>query len=685
MKISAAWLREFVDVKVDDRRLADDLTMAGIAVESISGEGEGAVFETEITTNRVDAMNHYGIARECAALYDLDLKPLHPKLPAAKGKAAFPIEIQESDLCRRFSGRVLRNVRVVPSPAAVARRLELAGSHSISNAVDATNYTLMQMGKPTHAFDLDTLAGGRIIVRLAHDGERLRTLDGIERKLTCEDLVVADGARPVALAGVMGGFDTMITAKTRNLVIESAWWDPLTTRKMARRHGLHTDASHRFERGADLDSTVLSTNLVAAFILETGGGELEGEIIDVMGKPLDRPAVRLRRSEVRRILGIEIPAADIERMLRRLGFGLSAIEAGWTATLPSWRLDVEREIDLIEEIARIYGYERFPNTLPTFAGAVVELPQAAHEARARATLLGLGYHAAISTTFISREDATTFSSEPAVELANPLSEEAAVVRNSLAPLMLDMVAHNLNRGRDQVRLFETGHVFAALGSATTMGSATEERNVLAFAATSSALGAGSATGAGSRDPLAEFRSFKGDLEALLGIFQHSSLYFDAQAGSYYHPGRSGRAVMDGATVARFGQVHPQVAAARKLRADVFLAEVQLDRLCRSPLRQVRYQSVPRFPAVERDFSFVFGDDVAFEKIRNAVEALKLTELRGLAPAEVFRGGAVSAGKYSLLLRATFQAAERTLRDDEVNAWAGKIIEALQKLGGTLRA
>ncbi|MGH9602653.1 MAG: phenylalanine--tRNA ligase subunit beta [Terriglobales bacterium] len=674
MKISAAWLREFVDVKVDDRRLADDLTMAGIAVESVSGEGADAVFETEITTNRVDAMNHYGIARECAALYDLDLKPLEPKLPAAKGKASFPIEVAEPELCRRFTGRVLRNVKLVPSPANVARRLELAGSHSISNAVDATNYTLIQMGKPTHAFDLDTLQGGKIIVRRARDGEKLRTLDGVERKLTSEDLVVADGARPVALAGVMGGYDTMITANTRNMVIESAWWDPLTIRKMGRRHGLHTDASHRFERGADIDSTVLSTNLVAAFVLETGGGELEGEIIDVLGKPLERPAVRLRKTEVRRILGIEIPAAEIERMLRRLGFGLTAADGAWTVALPSWRLDVEREIDLIEEIARVYGYERFPNTLPAFSGAVVELPHATHDARVRATMLGLGYHAAISTTFISHEDAKTFSGEPPVELANPLSEEAAVMRNSLAPLMLDMVAHNLNRGRNDVRLFETGHIFAASGSQT------DERNVLAFAATSSALGA-----AVGGDVLAQFRSFKGDMEALLGLFQHSALYFDAQAGSYYHPGRSARAVMDGTTIARFGQVHPEIAAARKLRSDVFLAELQLERLYRGPLHQARYQSLPRFPAVERDFSLVFGDDVTYDRIRSAVEALKLSELRSFAPAEVFRGGAVPAGKYSALLRATFQAADRTLRDDEVNAWARQIIQALEKLGGSLRA
>lgn len=675
MKISAAWLREFVNVKVDDRRLADDLTMAGIAVESVSGAGADAIFETEITTNRVDAMNHYGIARECAAVYDLDLAPLEPKLPAPKGKTSFPIEIAEPELCRRFTGRVLRNIKVGSSPAAVARRLELIGSHSISNAVDATNYTLVQMGKPTHAFDLDTLEGGKIIVRLARAGETLRTLDGIARKLTSEDLVVADGKRPVALAGVMGGYDTMITAKTRNVVIESAWWDPLTIRKMGRRHGLHTDASHRFERGADFDSCILSTNLVAAFILETGGGELEGEIIDVMGKPLDRPAVRLRQSEVRRMLGVEIPAADIERMLRRLGFVLTAAEGGWNVALPSWRLDVEHEIDLIEEIARIYGYERFPNTLPAFSGAVVELPHAAHDARVRATMLGLGYNAAISSTFISGADANTFSSEPAVGLANPLSEEAAVMRNSLAPLMLDMVAHNLNRGRDDVRLFETGHVFAQSGSAT------DERNVLAFAATGNALAAVS-----GGDALAQFRSFKGDMEALLGLFQHSALYFDAQTGAgYYHPGRSARAVMDGTTVARFGQIHPEIAAARKLRSEVFLAEVQLERLYRGPLRRAQYQSLPRFPGVERDFSFVFSDDVTYERIRSVVEALKLPELRGFRPAEVFRGGAVPAGRYSLLLRATFQAADRTLRDDEVNGWARQIIQTLEKLGGSLRS
>src|SRR5689334_2383744 len=260
MKLSPNWLRDFVDLPVDYHRLADDLTLAGIAVEGVSGEGESTVFEMEITTNRPDAMNHYGVAREASALYDLPLKTIDPKLPNAQGKGNVTVTIAEAELCPRFTARVIRNVSIKPSPANIAHRLALLDQRPINNAVDATNYTLWEMGKPTHVFDLDLLEGGRIIVRRAKDGETLKTLDGVERKLTPDDLVVADSVKPVALAGVMGGFDTMITDKTRNILIESAWWDPGIVRKMSKRHGLHTDASHRFERGADFESTLVSCN-----------------------------------------------------------------------------------------------------------------------------------------------------------------------------------------------------------------------------------------------------------------------------------------------------------------------------------------------------------------------------------------------------------------------------------------
>src|SRR5208282_1957197 len=270
---------------------------------------------------------------------------------------AFPIIVEEPSLCPRFSARVIRGTTINASREKIARRLQLLDQRPISNAVDATNYVLWEIGKPTHVFDMDLLEGGKLVIRKAKDGEKLKTLDGVERTLTSEDLVVADAKKPVALAGVMGGFDTMITDKTRNILIESAWWDPLTVRKSSRRHGLHTDASHRFERGADFESTILSCDLVAALILESGGGELVGDVIDVMSRKMDQAPVVLRLSEVHRILGGNLSTGEIFRILKSLGFTLIPEGQGtaeFRVQIPSWRLDVEREIDLIEEIARLH-------------------------------------------------------------------------------------------------------------------------------------------------------------------------------------------------------------------------------------------------------------------------------------------------------------------------------------------
>src|SRR5271163_1970469 len=612
MKISPQWVRDFVDFDVNYHQLANDLTLAGIAVESVNGEGNETIFEMDITTNRPDAMNHYGVARECSAIYDLPLKSIEPQLPrpsAAKaGSSAgpngttevvpFPVEIQDEQGCARFTARIIRDVTIKASPQKIARRLALLGQRPINNAVDATNYTLWEMGKPTHVFDLDLLEGGKIIVRRARDGETLKTLDGVERKLTSEDLVVADAKKPVGLAGTMGGFDTMITEKTRNILIESAWWDPVVVRKMSRRHGLHTDASHRFERGADYESTVLSCDRVAELILQSGGGELIGGPIDVVARPLDMAPVALHLSEVRRILGEKLETGEILRILRRLGFELipePAEDIEFTVQVPSWRLDVEREIDVIEEIARLHGYDKFPNTLPAYVGAVVELPDAPKEKRVRTSLLALGYDEAISLTFISHRDAEQFSSVPVIELANPLSEEASVMRTSMVPGMLNMLAYNLNRGSSDVRLFEAGNVFEAADEKTA------EFKRICMGATGSAL---SASVQQAARPISFF-DLKGDVETLLAAFQHNGVEYKADAADYYHPGRSASAWMDREVVAQFGQIHPEIAAGRKLKQDIFVAELLLDRLFKRGLRGVRYEALPRYPAVERDFSFIF--------------------------------------------------------------------------------
>src|ERR1700678_4355806 len=538
MKLSPQWIRDFVDLAVDDRQLAEDLTAVGIAVEGINGTGPNTVFEMEIGTNRPDAMNHYGVAREAAAIYDLPLKALDPKhSSAAKTSSArdgttevvpfpnnpFPITVEEPQLCPRFSARVIRGTTIKPSPEKIAHRLRLLDQRPISNAVDATNYVLWEMGKPTHVFDMDLLEGGRLIIRKAKKGEKLKTLDGVERTLTAEDLVVADAKRPVGLAGVMGGFDTMITEKTKNILIESAWWDPGIVRKTSRRHGIHTDASDRFERGADFESTILSCDLVASLILESGGGELIGEAIDVVSRQLDQAPVVLRISEVRRILGGALEVGEIFHILKKLGFTLipeGQEDAQFRVQIPSWRLDVEREIDVIEEIARMHGYDKFENTLPAYSGAVVELPHAAMDAAVRDRALAVGYNEAVSLTFISHADAEGFSSAQVLELDNPLSEEASVMRTSMVPGMLDMLAWNLNRNSENVRLFEMGRVYEMRG-----GERVEPKRACLGATLAAVRGSMPAeaildlskdASRGEHAAATEgFRAFKGDVENLL--------------------------------------------------------------------------------------------------------------------------------------------------------------------------
>jgi len=393
---------------------------------------------------------------------------------------------------------------------------------------------------------------------------------------------------------------------------------------------------------------------------------------------MDQAPVALHMAEVRRILGDRVTPQEVVRILQRLGFDVTperTDESEFTVRIPSWRLDVEREIDLVEEVARLYGYDKFPNTLPAFAGSVIELPDAAKDAKLRSSLLALGYNEAVSLTFIAKENAAKFSSAEALALANPLSEEASVMRTTLVPSMLDMLAWNLNRGIDNVRLFEAGHVYQKHGEKSA------EPKRICVGATGSALEPS------VNQPARPYTFFdlKGDVQTLLDFFDYGSLYYDAQAPDYYHPARSARLVVDGATVAQFGQIHPDIAEARKLRQDVFVAEVMLDSLYRHGLRTIRYTPLPRYPAVERDFSFVFPDAVTFEAIQVAVEALRLTELRDFTPFEIFRGGKVGAGKYSILLRARFQSHERTLREDEVAGWSTQIVTGLQNLGGTLRS
>ncbi|MGC1463262.1 MAG: phenylalanine--tRNA ligase subunit beta [Terracidiphilus sp.] len=712
MKILTKWLRAYLPaLPVDDAHLAEDLTLRGIAVEGIYdlGSGNGSLYEMDITTNRVDAMNHYGVAREAAAVYGLTLPELDFPLPKAKLAAKpFSVRIEAEDACGRFTARVLRGVKIGESRdrsagdsfagAEVASYFALLEQKMISNAVDATNFAWLAMGQPTHAFDLDKIEGG-IVVRRARKGEKLKTLDGVERTLDPEDLVVADHAKALGLAGVMGGWDTMITPGTTNVLVEAAWFDPMVVRRTARRHGLHTDASHRFERGADFNAAPVASALVSSILL-ANGGSIEGELVDVRVEAIEaktarRKPVELALSEVLRILGKTvdeegIASATVEGVLVALGCGLASQQsanqpgehAAWQVTLPSWRLDLEREIDLIEEVARVYGYNRFANTLPAFGEGVRALPWAESEAAVRRSLLSAGFHEAIASTFCSAAEAALTAPQPwlVVPLGNPLSEEAGVLRPSLIPGMLTMIAGNLHRDVSDVRLFELGTVF----SGTT--EKVEERPAVAFGA----VGGLPEQGALHAGRAIDFHDVKGAVEQLLARFQARAIYFDrfpVEAGltpEWLHPYRSARIVAEGATVGWFGQLHPREAAARKLKEPVIVGELYLDRLYKLPLRKPAAREISRFQPVRRDFSLVLDRSIEWEQIDRALAGLRIPELVEWRVREVFRDAKLGEREYSLLMGATFQAPDRTLREDELQNFQAQVVEAVGKAGARLR-
>jgi phenylalanyl-tRNA synthetase beta chain len=706
MKVSTKWLRSYLPgLAADDAQLAEDLTLRGIAVEGIFslGDGNGSLYEMDITTNRVDAMNHYGIAREAATIYGLPLPALEFALPEARPAGQpFPVKIEAAHACGRFTARVLRNVTIGESRdwfsgAEVSTYFALLEQKKISNAVDATNFAWLAMGQPTHAFDLDKIDGG-IIVRRALKGEKLKTLDGVERTLDADDLVVADHKKALGLAGVMGGWDTMITAETKNVLVEAAWFDPMAVRRTARRHGLHTDASHRFERGADFNAGPVASALVSAILLANGGW-IEGELVDVRVEAIEartarRKPVALNLGEVYRILGTTvdkegIAAETVEAILNGLGCGLSEdlsnLREGsmsWNVTLPSWRLDIEREIDLIEEVARVYGYNRFANTLPAFGEGVRALPWAEKESADRGVLRAAGFHEAISSTFCSAAEGALTAPQPGlvVPLGNPLNEEAGVLRPSLVPGMLAMIAGNLNRDTSDVRLFELGTVF----SGTT--EKVDERPVLAFGA----AGALPQESALHPSRAIDFHDIKGAVEQLLSQFEIKAVYFDrfpADAGitpPWLHPYRSARVVADGLTVGWFGELHPREAASRKVEAAVVVGEIYLDRLYKLPIRKPAAKEISRFQPVRRDFSLVLDESIAWDTIDGALKSLQIPELVDWRVREVFRDARLGKGEYSLLLGTTFQAPDRTLRELDLQNFQTQVVEAVGKVGARLR-
>src|SRR5437867_10262698 len=702
MKVVYNWLKDFVDLTATPQDLASRLALSGTNIAGVENGPHGAVIDAEVSSNRPDCLGHYGVAREVGAIYKLPLRHVAPKPAESSAKAsdAVKVEIQSSELCGRFTARVIRNVKIQPSPKWLKDRLEASGVASISNVVDISNYVMLELGHPLHTFDYDKVRDHKIVVRRAKQNEKMRTLDGMERQFDSNLCMISDGdgSRAIGIGGIMGGVETEISFSTKNVLIECAWFEPVAIRRAARFLKLHTDTTTRFGRGADPEMAELASRRAAELILQLAGGELLAGVVDIYPGKRAPKKIRVTRAEILRVMGADVPDKQVEASLSVLGFAPVRIDqnrgaegslpAAWECTQPSWRAEVEREIDLIEEIARIYGLDKFPPRLPAARQGAARLPHYEAETRLRERLIGLGYREILTIPHVAEERDALFrpSGVSPARLSNPLSEEVNVLRATGIVTMAAALEWNLNHGQRNARLFEIGRHYRLNGSESA------ETRVLTIGATGEAREKGLYDAA--RD--FSFADLKGDLDSIGELA--GGFHWDDGGADWLHAARRSSVKLNSvissearnlSSLGVAGQLARRVAEKLKLRQDVFLAELELDPVyaaMRAAKEARRYEPLPRFPSVERDFSLLLADGTKFSDVTKTIQSLGIGEITSIEATDLFRGKNVPVGKYSLLVRVTFQSREATLTEAQISGCSGKIVAALEKnLGAQLRA
>ncbi|HET9870761.1 MAG TPA: phenylalanine--tRNA ligase subunit beta [bacterium] len=639
------------------------------------------VFELEITPNRSDLLSHLGLARELGALLDrpVQLPEAAPKESAPPAASRVKVSIEAPDLCFLYSARLIEGVKVGPSPHWLSQALERVGQKSINNVVDVTNFVLMETGQPLHAFDLGTLSGGRVAARRAKAGEKIPLLDGTERELKDTMLVIADAEKPVALAGVMGGANSQVKEGTRAVLLEAALFLPGSVRKTARSLSISTDSSYRFERGVDPQGVARALDRAAALILETAGGTLATGVVQQAGSKLFAPAqVRFRPGRCRTLLGTDFNDEEQLGVLRRLGCAVSGQPGpeGYAVTIPGRRVDLEREIDLIEEVARVLGYDRIPLLLPRvpvlFKAPAEPIP---FEEPLRSVFHQAGLNEAVNSSFLSRRFPDQLGLPPddprrkLQALANPLADDQDVLRSSLLPSLLLNAQANLARQRDAVALYEINKVFLASPQGVL-----EKRQAAALLA-----GETSAAAWSSPARQADFFDLKGLAEGLLRACRLAPPTWDYRGlTAPFHPAQGFR-VLDGrgGVLLQGGALHPKALKAYDIHVPCFALELDLSTLAAAPLLPLDYEPLPKFPAAWRDIALVVPDGVTSGQVVEAIRSQGGAELREVLLFDLYRGPHVAPGHRSLAYRLLFQDPERTLTDEEVAGKVSKIVEALK--------
>ncbi|RUL62445.1 phenylalanine--tRNA ligase subunit beta [Dyella dinghuensis] len=640
-----------------------------------------ASIEIKLTPNRADCFSVRGIAFDVAAALGSEVIPLDTTPVPAQSDATMNVVLDAGARVPRFAGRVIDNVNAnVKTPVWMAERLRRSGLRPISFLVDVTQYVMLELGQPMHAFDKDKLEG-EIVVRPARTGEPLALLDGRTVELDDDFLVVSDsqggrGARAVALGGIMGGSDTRVTDDTRNVFLEAAHWIPSAIIGRSRKLGMHTDAGHRFERGVDPQLPGIAVEYATRLILDIAGG-VPGPLLDVtLPEHLQSPKpILLRRARLARVLGLTVADAEVVRIFTALGMKVEALADGWSVTAPSRRFDIEREEDLIEEVARIHGYENIPTHTPAGALTLAAEPEARlNELAVREQLAARDYYEAVNLAFIGNDVLQRWGmTEQLVPLANPLSADLAVMRPSLLPGLIVALSHNRARQQERVRLFELGRTFHIGEAAVARKDAPTETPTLAIVA----CGAAQAEQWGETARPLDFYDLKGDLDALIawgGEPQRWTVHADSLPG-WLHPGRSARVARDGHTVGYLGALHPQLAKALDLGPDVHVLELALDPLL--DRRLPKAQAVPRFPAVRRDIAVDVPEQVSWSQIEHAVRGSLGTALVALRLFDRYSGKGVEAGRKSLAMGLILQDASRTLTDDDADRCVRNAVAALE--------
>jgi phenylalanyl-tRNA synthetase beta chain len=679
VRAPVSWMREFAALPSEPRLVAARLASCGLEVATIDGD----VVDFEITANRPDCLSVFGLAREAATAFDVDLKPpaeaSGASAPAGARGATIPVSIGDAG-CGRYALAVA-DVTMGSSPAWLADRLTAAGVRPINNVVDVTNYVMIELGHPMHAFDLARLAGPEIRVRRARPGETLVTLDGQPRTLDETMLVIADHEHAVALAGVMGGGPTEVSTATRRIAIESAWFLPASVRATSRKLGIKTEASARFERGADITAPVVALRRALALLEQIGAGRAAGSVVDVYPRPAEPRHLALRRARIASLLGDAVPDRDVERILGRLGFRVTARPDGWQVDVPLYRVDVQREADLIEEVGRHWGFDRIPATFPALRSRPRPVsPAVLRDRRLRAILGGAGWQEAATFTFIEHKAAAPFlpEGEAPVTIANPLSEKFAVLRPSMLPGLLDALVYSRRRETADVRLFEVGSVFRASGEGSHVG----------WVATGARLDHWSGdTGA------VDFFDVKGAADLVAQALGVELTATPTDEAPWFVRGRSARLSWDRGegplVVGAVGQLRRDLVAERGLTQSdaVYGGELDLtalDRVARTST--ARITPLPRHPSIVRDLSLLVDERLPAAEVRGTIRANAPRTLVSVREFDRYHGAGVPAGQISLSVRLTFRDPDRTLTDSEVQQAVDAIVAALATgIGATLRS